>query len=151
METSRAPLLQTEFLFDLHLEVETPATAVCPTPAGERKIFVVRGGIFEGPRAKGIVLPGGVDWGLAGAERVFHLNVRAILRTDDGSLITITYKGLRDLSNDYWRTTPTFETTSESYRSVVRVVGWCVVPNGPLFVVACTVCLAAACGVCAVW
>ena len=121
MDTSPAPL-QTEFLFDLHLEVETPATAVCPTPSGERKIFVVRGGTFEGPRARGIVLPGGADWGLAGAERVFHLNVRAILRTDDGSLITITYKGLRDLATDYWRTTPAFETTSEPYRWLTKLV-----------------------------
>ena len=32
------------------------------TPAGHRRIGLVAGGTFEGPKLRGTVLPGGADW-----------------------------------------------------------------------------------------
>jgi len=123
--------LEPELLFNLHLDVETPAAAVCPTDAGERKLFIVRGGTFEGPKLKGTVLPGCVDWGLAGSDGLFRLDVRAVLQTDDGALIAVTYRGIRDIPADYWRTTPEFSTTSEPYRWLTRLVAVGVVTKVP--------------------
>jgi hypothetical protein len=122
MNASSASELKTEFLFKIRLNVELPAVATCPTGAGDRKIFTVKGGTFEGPHGTGVVLPGGTDWAFAEADGLLRLDVRAILRTADDALISVAYKGLLDPASGYWRTTPVFETTAEKYRWLTRVV-----------------------------
>ena len=113
--------LSSEFLFELRLDVEQPPT-ICPAPDGERKLFIVRGGSLAGPLGSGQVLPGGTDWGFVDREGVLRLDVRGILRMDDGAVISIAYQGLRDPATGYWRTTPRFETTAEKYLWLNRVV-----------------------------
>jgi hypothetical protein len=129
--------LNSAFLFEMNLEIG-PATAVGNTPGGKRFIAPVIKGTFAGPRLRGQVLPGGGDWVIQRPDHVFQLNVRLTLETEDGALIYTTYRGARHGSRDvmrriaarepvaaeayYFRTTPYFETASESYAWLNRIV-----------------------------
>ncbi len=65
------------------------------TPLGNRRVAVVEGGSFEGPKLKGTVLRGGSDWILVRPDGALHLDVRLTLSTHDGELIGMTYRGFR--------------------------------------------------------
>jgi hypothetical protein len=129
--------LRAEFLMRLCAELE-PAQPVGDTPLGLRQILYVKGGEFSGPRVKGKLLPGGGDWLLKRTDDVFQLDVRITLCTDDGALIFVTYRGIStitpevrqrilkgevvDASQYYFRTTPYFETASQRYAWLNRLV-----------------------------
>jgi len=122
--------LKSEFLFEMRLQVGPPQ-ALGATPAGKRYIAYVTGGTFEGPKIRGRALPGGGDWVVVRPDRVFQLDVRLTLQTDDGALIYTTYRGARhgsrevmskiaagdpvDADDYYFRTTPYFETGSDRH------------------------------------
>ena len=87
--------LNTVHLMTLSLQVDRPRTQVIGATAhGRRVIAPIVGGIFEGPRLKGEVLPGGADWVLARPDGAMAIDARITLRTDDGALIYCTYEGL---------------------------------------------------------
>ena len=93
------------------------------TPYGVRYIVYVTGGEFEGPKLRGEVLPGGGDWALIRPDGVGAVDVRAMLRTDDGHLIYVSYHGVFHGGADgYSRTTPYYETASEKYDWLNRIV-----------------------------
>ena len=79
-----------------------PPQVLGQTPYGNRQIFYVRSGTFQGPRLKGEVLPGGGDWFLVRPDGVGDLDVRATLRTDDGALIYAHYRGLLVAPGEVW-------------------------------------------------
>jgi hypothetical protein len=124
-------------LFTLWLQVDQPLN-VGVTPVGERRIVGVLGGSFHGELLKGVVLPGGSDWITVRPDGVIQQDVRICLQTDDGALILMTYRGLRhgpasvierlnrgepvNSSEYYFRTAPTFETASEKYDWLNRIV-----------------------------
>jgi len=89
-------------------------------PQGIRSIVPVTGGDFEGPRLRGKVLPGGDDWLLLRPDGVLELDLRITLETDDHALIYMTFQGLRHGS--YFRTLPRFETSTEAYAFLNRIV-----------------------------
>jgi Protein of unknown function (DUF3237) len=107
-------------------------------PYGTRLVYEVTGGTFEGARLKGKVLAGGGDWFLAGADGWGRLDVRAQLVTDDGAAIYAAYHGLlemnekvqraiaaggaTDYGDQYFRTSPRFETGDPRYGWVNRTV-----------------------------
>jgi hypothetical protein len=62
-------------------------------PHGNRTIVSVTGGTFAGPKLNGEVLPAGGDWLLVHPEGAQELNVRLLLRTHDGHLIGMSYRG----------------------------------------------------------
>ena len=122
------------------------------TPMGARRIVTLSGGHFEGEELRGTVLPGGGDWLVTRPDGVTMLDVRLTLKTDDGHLIYMSYKGMRhgpewvierlnkgervDPSEYYFRSTPYFETSSEKYGWLNRIV--CVgvgdrTPKGPIY------------------
>ena len=96
-----------------------------------RRIGIVFGGGFEGERLSGEVLDGGSDWQSVRHDGSTLLDVRLNLKTDDGALIGVTYKGIRqgppdviarlergepvDPDSYYFRINPMFETASEKY------------------------------------
>ena len=86
--------LKSRPLFEIDLTVAAPQL-VGATPAGDRRIFLVTGGRFEGDRLRGTVLDGGADWILVRPDDAFQLDVRLTLKTDDDALIGMTYRGLR--------------------------------------------------------
>jgi hypothetical protein len=122
--------VNTKHLFTLRLDVR-PAIVIGATPAGFKRVSVISGGLFEGERLTGIVLDGGSDWQTLRSDHAVLLDVRLNLKTDDGHLIAMTYKGLRagekeilqridageavDPAMYYFRMNAMFETASPKY------------------------------------
>ncbi len=121
----------------LSIELEA-AQSVGDTPMGGRRIVYVKGGSFTGPHLKGVVLPGGGDWVLVRRDGVSQLDVRLTLRSEDGALIYVTYRGISDIAPEvrqrilkgedvspseyYFRTSPMFETASEKHLWVNKLI-----------------------------
>ena len=74
-------MLKLEPLMVMRAQLKDPV-AVGSGPYGNRQIYDVTGGSFEGPRLKGKVLPSGGDWLLLGSDGVGRLTcVRRWRRT----------------------------------------------------------------------
>ena len=128
--------VRTRPLFVLRLDVRA-AQALGKTRGGVRRIFPVPGGSFRGERLSGVVLEGGSDWQRVREDAV-TLDVRLILKTQDGTLIGMNYRGIRHAppevlarlergervspSEYYFRTAPSFETASAEYDWLNRIV-----------------------------
>jgi hypothetical protein len=105
------------------LRLATSATLhIGPTPQGNLTIFPVTGGSFEGERLRGQVLAGGGDWVTAREDGTLTLDLRVTLETDDGELIHMTFTGVRDDANHYFRTVPRFETAAPKYAFLNRLL-----------------------------
>ena len=143
--------IESEFLFQVTFDL-LRITDLGDTPLGNRRIAEIAGGVFEGPRLRGRVLPGGGDWILLRPDGAVQLDVRVTLETDDEHLIYMSYRGIRhgpdeviarlnaghevDPSEYYFRTAPFFETSSETYGWLNRII--CVAmghrkPSGPVY------------------
>ncbi len=125
-----APLPRLEHLYDAHVELDPPQP-VGASPAGNRQIYMVKGGRIEGPRMAGDVLPGGGDWALIRTDGAVQLDVRATVRLDDGAHVYAYYSGLIiatpqvfgrimggedvPLGEYYFYTNPMFQTGDEHY------------------------------------
>jgi hypothetical protein len=134
--------LTLEPLFDAAIDLAPPEN-IGATPFGNRIVFVVTGGTFEGPRMRGRYRSGG-DWFLSLPNGAGELDVRATLETDDGALIYMAYRGVLDVpagvmaramrgehvdENEYYfRTAPRFEAGDERYawlnKTVCVATGW---------------------------
>jgi hypothetical protein len=123
-------------------------------PHGTRATVEITGGLFDGPRLRGKVLPGGGDWTLLRADGVLELDLRIMLETDDGALIAMTSFGLRhgppdviaalgrgetvDPASYYFRTTPRFETSAPKYAFLNRLLAIATGdrrPSGPVYTI----------------
>jgi hypothetical protein len=131
--------LKAELLFDVSLDLDRANTQdVGAGPHGHRRIVPVLGGSFAGPKLKGEVLPIGADWILIRPDGVKQIDARITLRTDDGALIYTAYRGIDtgspevaerlargetvDPSEYYFRIQPCFETGSQKYGWMNRIV-----------------------------
>jgi hypothetical protein len=96
-----APLqsVQTRPLFVMRLDVK-PIVMVGATPGPFRRIGIVPSGTFAGERLSGNVLDGGSDWQTVRSDGSTTLDVRLILQTDDGTNITMAYRGIRHGATD---------------------------------------------------
>ncbi|HET9833072.1 MAG TPA: DUF3237 domain-containing protein [Vicinamibacterales bacterium] len=123
----------------MRLRLTTAATEeIGPTPHGTLSIFPITGGSFDGERLRGTVLGGGGDWVTAVADGTFELDLRVTLETDDGALIHMTFTGVRDDTNHYFRTLPRFETAVPKYAFLNRLLAVGigeVHPDGPVHVI----------------
>ena len=99
-----------------------PPQKIGLVPHGTRATAPITSGTFEGPRLRGTVLPGGGDWTLLRGDGVLELDLRLTLQTDDGALIHMTFTGVRDDANDYFRTLPRFETAAPKYAFLNRLL-----------------------------
>ena len=143
--------LTSEFLFEMKIDVHAPL-GIGETRQGERRFVVIKGGRFEGPKLKGEVLPGGADSIFMTPDGLALLDVRGVLRTDDGAMIYIQYVGRRhgsaavmarlaageavDPSEYYFRTALTFETGDPRYawlNGVLAVAKGSRPPAGPVY------------------
>lgn len=77
------------------------------TPFGSRVRIPITGGIFEGPRIRGTILPSGEDWQLIRPDGFTMVEANYWLKADDGAIIHIVNKGV--IGTEYGRTTPWFE------------------------------------------
>lgn len=131
-------MIQTRELFQLTLSVPS-IVDLGQTPKGNRKIALVTGGQFQGARLKGTVHAGpGGDWMILRNDGVLNLDVRLTLETDDHQLIFMSYQGVRhgpkevmdrlgrgepvDPKEYYFRMVPSFETSSEKYAWLNKIV-----------------------------
>jgi Protein of unknown function (DUF3237) len=128
--------LPAEHLFDMHVDLQ-PAQLIS-TAVGTRLTFIAQGGVIDGPRLRGEILPGGGDWLLVGTDQVGRIDVRATLRSHDGALIHYETRGVIKIPADgldrlaagemlpfaqtYVRTTPTFETADDRYAWLNEIV-----------------------------
>lgn len=139
-------------LFVFQLEVQK-ASVIGKTPSIDRRVGEITGGIFEGERLRGRLLPGGSDWQTVRDDGCWTLDVRVVMETDDGHLIGMTYKGMRHgppeimdriargdttvrASDYYLRAAPFFETSSTKYgwlNSVIAVAAGHRLPTGPIY------------------
>jgi hypothetical protein len=134
---SELTVMHYEPLFVFQIEVKPP-TVIGPTPGYDRRIGEIAGGRFEGERLRGKILSGGSDWQSLRSDGTTTLNVRLVMETDDGALIGMTYLGMRhgpkevmervargesvSPSEYYMRATPYYETASEKYGWMNRIV-----------------------------
>jgi len=108
------------------------------TSQGRLLVFPVIGGTFEGERLRGQVRAGGGDWVTVHSNGTFTLDLRVTLETDDGSLIHMTFTGVRDDANHYFRTVPRFETAAPKYAFLNRLLAVGIGeirPDGPVHVI----------------
>jgi hypothetical protein len=111
----------------LHLEVTVdPPIEIGGTPAGQRRVIPITGGVVSGSLLSGRVLPGGADFQLIRTETETVAEARYVIETDRGERVYVENLGLRtgsaediarlrqDLPVDpariYFRSTPRFET-----------------------------------------
>lgn len=128
--------LPAEHLFDMHVELQP--VQLISTTVGTRLTFITNGGVIEGPRLNGEILPGGGDWMLVGSDQIGRVDVRAMLQTHDGALIHYETRGVVKVPADglarlaagevlpfdetYVRTTPKFETADDRYLWLNEIV-----------------------------
>jgi Protein of unknown function (DUF3237) len=124
-------------LFIFQIQVKPPYV-VGATPGYDRRIGEITGGRFEGEKLRGRILSGGSDWQSLRSDGTTTLNVRLVMETDDGAMIGMTYLGMRhgpkevldrigrgenvSPSEYYMRATPYYETASEKYGWLNRIV-----------------------------
>jgi len=129
--------VKTEFLYELSADLED-SLDMGVTPRGNRIIVYIKGGTVKGPKLNGEVLPGGGDWALFRPDGVFEIDGRLTIRTDDGHLIYIHYRGIINATVDVWgrvaegepvdpseyyfRVAPFFETASEKYSWLNNII-----------------------------
>jgi Protein of unknown function (DUF3237) len=124
--------LKSEFLFDLDIDLNPPQ-AVGPVLKGTRLIFPFKDGFVKSDKINGKTLECSGDWGIVIDSTTFKVDVRATIETDDGALIYMTYSGYNhantknfamisagkgsdlSLSDYYFRTSVSFETSSPKY------------------------------------
>ncbi len=129
--------LRSRPLLAIRLDVRGPMPVIA-TPGAARRIGVVTGGSFDGERLSGTVMDGGADWQTLRADGSVALDVRLVLKTDDGAHVAMTYRGVRhgtpeviarvdrgevvDPSEIYFRTLVQFETAAPRYDWLNHVV-----------------------------
>jgi Protein of unknown function (DUF3237) len=143
--------IRTSHLFTLKLAVNG-MQAIGETPAGNRRVGLVAGGTFEGPKLRGTVLSSGTDWIIGRPDGVTTLDVRLVLETEDKATIGMTYRGLRHGPADimakvnggefvdpalyYFRTSVIFETAAPQYawlNKIIAVGTGSRPPEGPVY------------------
>lgn len=108
-----------------------PAIDLGAGPRGVRRMVPILSGSFEGPRLRGLVLPGGADWQTVRPDGVTEIEAHYSLKTEDGAVIRIVNKGYRhaapevmqrlaqdeavDASEYYFRAAPQIEAPAGRY------------------------------------
>jgi len=79
---------RSEFIYEALIDL-LPNMDLGDGPLGHRRMVPIIGGVFEGPRLRGKVLPGGADRQLLRKDGVLKLDALYELQTDDGAVITV--------------------------------------------------------------
>lgn len=125
-----------EFMFEVRAQIGRPQ-AIGKTPGGIRTIMPVLGGTVKGPALNGEILPeAGADWALIRADGSIVLDVRSVIKAENGDLIYTSYGGRMCADNEagkalaldmtkadpdagkdqyYFRINPVYETASKTY------------------------------------
>lgn len=106
-----------EFLFSLTATLREGAPVIANGPQGTRVVAIVTGGSFEGPKLRGTVDNSGGDWVTVRADGNIKLDVRVLLKTEDGADIFMRYEGTGIRKDGQLKlvTAPLFETGDQRY------------------------------------
>jgi hypothetical protein len=126
-----------DFAFGLHVTVAT-ALELGETQQGRRRIVPITGGIVNGPKLAGRILPGGADWQIIRHDGTAELEARYTIEAGDGALVSVLNRGLRhgppdvirklvagervDPGSYYFRCTPVFETAAPAHQWLTQTV-----------------------------
>jgi hypothetical protein len=81
-----------------------------------RVIGGISRGRWDGDRLAGDIVEPGGDWAIPSRDgTLMLLDVRQVIRTDDGALIYVSYQGRCDRGRGTYTVAPTFETDDERY------------------------------------
>ena len=121
-----------EFMARFAVDLAAPAWELGRTSGlGDRRIFPITGGRFDGPLLSGTILNNGADWQVVTPDGVAIVDTRYLLQLDDGSLVYLQTRGFRhgppevlaaiaagetvDPNSYFFRVFMTFETSSPSH------------------------------------
>lgn len=90
---------RTEFVYEAVVEIG-PLVPLGDSPLGERRLVPITGGVFQGPRIRGTVLPGGADRQLVRKDGVRRLDALYEMKTEDGAILTVRNQVLIDAGRD---------------------------------------------------
>ena len=114
-------------LYAITLETDGDPIVMDSGPQGTRMVVGVKGGHFEGDRMTGTVETPGGDWVTRRSDGSIKIDVRLILRTNDGANILVTYTGIALVEEGRLkaRSAPLFETGDERYAwlNTIQAVG----------------------------
>lgn len=85
---SAVQVFETEHMWDARVTI-AEGIILGESKHGWRRIVPITGGSFEGPKIRGVVVPGGEDWQLTRPDGDTELHARYLLRTHDGHLIQV--------------------------------------------------------------
>lgn len=124
-------------LMTLHGDLKAPVD-IGKGLYGQRLIFDVTGGTFEGEKLRGTLMPGGGDWILVDDKGIGHLDVRITLKTEDDALLYVQYYGVLEMTeavttamaggkptefgDTYFMTQPRVETGDERHKWLNNIV-----------------------------
>ena len=83
-----------EFVFEIRAEIGTPLRAG-EGRLGERQHIPITGGVVQGPRLNGCILPGGSDWALTRHDGASVIDAHYTVQAEDGTPIYVHNRGLR--------------------------------------------------------
>ncbi len=119
--------LPVRHLYAMTLETDGDSIVMPSGPQGTRMVVGVKGGQFKGDRMSGTVESPGGDWVTRRPDGSIKVDVRLMLRTDDGAPILVTYTGIGLMEEGQLkvRSTPLFETGDERYAwlNTIQAVG----------------------------
>lgn len=122
------------YLCSYRADLTDPQQMIGKAHFGRRMIAVLTGGVVEGDRLRGRVMPGGGDWATIDETDTLRLDARVTFETHDGALIFLSYRGVlrpmtkvrefslrggprtaEERAQVYFRTAPVFETGDPRY------------------------------------
>ncbi len=108
-----------EFVYEAIADL-SPALTLGQTPYGLRRQVPILGGTFAGPRIRGTIVAGGVDWQLVRTDGFTAIEAIYTIQTHDGVLIHVRNHGVIRALNKapperYGRTIPEFEAPNGPY------------------------------------
>jgi hypothetical protein len=126
-------------LFEFHASVAPELSIKRRAVDARLAICYFTAGMFEGKGIRGTLLPGGGDWASVVDSSRLRIDVRGALRTDDGALIYMQYRGVWLASagllarvieravpyvheDHYLRVTAAFETDARAYSHLNDIV-----------------------------
>jgi hypothetical protein len=120
-----------EYLARFSVDLGAPWEVGRSSGLGDRRIFPIVGGSFDGPKLRGTILDNGADWQVVTPDGVSLIDTRYLLRLDDGALAYLQTRGFRhgpaevlaavaagepvDPREYFFRVYLTFETASGTY------------------------------------
>ena len=127
-----------EFAFEVRVDVE-PSEHVGHGIGDVLDFTPITGGMVDGPRLRGVVVPGGGDWSVRRGPTVYELDARYLIRAGDGALVDVVNRGYyrtrtaeamaraeagEELAEDevYFRTSPVFRTDAPQHRWLAETV-----------------------------